>query len=199
VALVSRLHAPTRTPAMSPPTRSLEKRAASLPVTLPPDRIVRSTAHPSAGASGAHGLGIGVIADVSAEVGLGAGAGATGCAGAGFFYGPGIGTHAGAYVANGAFVGAGSHGLRSPRTRDPVGALGAFVGGGIGAFVTNASSVRQLRGVAQTFSLNIGVGPVKLSAQLAESHGTVVGSLSIGPGIGLDASVYSTRTLTLPK
>jgi hypothetical protein len=67
---------------------------------------------------------------------------------------------------------------------------------GIGAFVTNAASAKQLSGVAQTYSVNLGVGPLKLSVQVGASDGTYLGAVSVGPGIGLDASRYPTQSTT---
>jgi hypothetical protein len=74
--------------------------------------------------------------------------------------------------------------------------MGAFAGGGVGAFVTNAASAKQLGGIAQTYSLNVGVGPLKLSVGFGASAGTYLGSVSVGPGIGLDTSRYPTQTVT---
>jgi hypothetical protein len=182
--------AAAQTPPSTPPSDPA-------PAPLTGDRIERST-QPNA-APVKHGFGIGLIGSATAEGGLGAGAGATAAAGAGLFYDGGRSVHPGAYAGAGAFAGGGEQAAKAPHTADAVGVLGVFAGIGVGIFVTNAASAEQLGGPAQTYSCNVGIGPVKLSVQLGISDSTYAGAVSVGPGIGLDVSRYPTQTVTTPR
>jgi hypothetical protein len=139
------------------------------------------------------------MAGASAEAGSMAGLGATASVVAGLFYDGARSIRPGAFASAGAFAGGGSHVAKSSNSADPVGVIGAFAGAGIGAFVTNAASAKQLDGIAQTYSVNLGVGPLKLSVQMGAADGTYVGAVSVGPGIGLDAGRYPTNTVAGPR
>ncbi len=141
----------------------------------------------------AHGFGVGFLGGASIEAGLGGGLGATAAAGAGMFYDRLRGVHPGTFAAAGAFAGAGHAAHKTAAGGHAVAAFGAFAGAGFGAFITNAASANALAGVAQTYSLNLGIGPLKGSLQVAVAGDTYVGAVTVGPGIGLDASRYPTR------
>lgn len=74
------------------------------------------------------------------------------------------------------------------------GVLGAFAGGGAGAFATNATCPADLEGPGETLTMNVGVGLVKFSLQLGFSGSTWIGSLTVGPGAGISVSDYPTYT-----
>jgi hypothetical protein len=178
-----------------PPPASTLRIAAQRPA-LAPDRVDRTVAGDRSDPGALHAFGAGVLAGASAEAGLLGGLGATASAGVGIFYDGKRSIHAGSFAGAGAFAGAGESDVKTSPSADPVNVVGAFAGMGIGAFVTNAASAKQLSGVAQTYSVNLGVGPLKLSVQVGSSDGTYVGAVSVGPGIGLDASRYPTQSTT---
>ena len=159
--------------AAAAPTITIEKPAAG-------DRVERTS-------SPHRGFGVGLIAAVSAEAGVAVGAGASASAGTGLFYAGGHDVRPGSFAGAGAFAGPGNH------------VLGAFAGVGVGAFVSNADSAKQLAGIAQTYSLNVGVGPVKVSLQVGQADGTYIGSMVIGPGVGLDVSAYPTCSVATSR
>ncbi len=169
---------------MAPPSSSPvdtvfpAKAARAAPPALPPDRIEH------------HGFGAGILVGGSAEAGLLGGCGVTASAGVGAFRDATGAVHGGSFAGGGAFGDVAGHTARTAHSTEPTGAIGAFAGAGIGAFVTNAASANDLRGVAQQYSVNVGVGPLKVSLQAGMSDGTFVGSVSVGPGIGLDVSRY---------
>jgi hypothetical protein len=81
--------------------------------------------------------------------------------------------------------------------------VGAFGGGGLDVFITNASSVKDLSGSFKTYSLNAGWGVRLLSLQLSVgSNGTWMlsygGPLGLpvptGGGYGASFSEYNTNT-----
>lgn len=181
------------------------------PVTAPPtgsrpihfaarDRIASSGATASTPVRHAsHGVGIGFIVGGALEGGVPAGgAGANVSAGAGLFYDGTRAVRPGAFAETGGFAELGARAAKFPRASAPAHALGAFAGVGYGIFVTNASSAAQLAGVGQSYSLDIGLGP-KFSAQVGIAGDTFAASVTIGPGLGLDASTYPTQTLSTPK
>lgn len=146
-----------------------------------------------------HGFGVGLTAGAAAEAGVGAGFGGTASVGAGLFFDGGRGLHPGAFAAAGAFAGVGNQGLTTTHSGDPVGVAGAFAGAGVGMFVTNAASAEQLGGIAQTYSLNLGVGPLKMSVQVGSADGTYLGAVTVGPGIGADVSRYPSSSIASPR
>jgi hypothetical protein len=125
----------------------------------------------------------GLIGGAAVEGGIVAGAGANGSLGAGVFGGGPAGVSTSAFASGGGFAGASGGGI-----------LGAFAGLGGGFFLSNATNAAQLSGLARTYSLNIGVGPFKFSGQFSVSGNTWMGSATFGPGAGIDASIYSTKT-----
>jgi len=140
--------------------------------------------------------GVGVIGSVSTEAGLVlAGAGGTAAIAGGIFSGGEQGITAGKFTTLGGFAGGPEYGPCHPGSKGGY-IAGAFTGIGAGAFLTNATNANQLRGISDTYSFNIGVGPIKASAQLGISNGIWIGSITIGPGIGISLSNYQTYTQT---
>jgi RHS repeat-associated protein len=74
--------------------------------------------------------------------------------------------------------------------------LGASAGVGHGIFVTNANCPSDMRGVSDSVSANIGIGPLKASVQFGIGNGTWTFSATFGPGVGLSLSEYSSATST---
>lgn len=141
--------------------------------------------------------GIGVLGSGSAEAGLVAiGAGATGSVGGGVFWGGPEGANLGGFASAGAFAGGPGYGLSYPVGNSGNVVGGAFAGLGGGVFLTNATRANQLSGPFDTYSFNIGVGPIKFSVQLGVSNGTWMGSTTLGTGIGISGSGYPTNTWT---
>lgn len=142
--------------------------------------------------------GFGIAGGGSAEAGaIGVGAGATASGGAGVFWGGPQGVNAGAYGSAGAFAGGPGYGAQYPcypQGNNANIAAGAFAGVGAGGFLTNASSAGDLRGPFDTYTVNIGVGPIQGSLQIGYSGGTWIGSVTVGPGIGISGSTYPTNT-----
>ncbi|GAC1453236.1 MAG: hypothetical protein NVS2B8_13670 [Vulcanimicrobiaceae bacterium] len=159
------------------------------------DVIVRSMPRSSGPSGAGHGFGFGITAGGSAEIGLVAGAGATASGGVGAFFDPRGAARVGAFGTGGAFAGIGSRVATAP-SGGAAGAVGAFLGLGIGAFATNARSAAELAGVEPTYSVNVGEG-IKFSAQFGVSrNGTFAGSVTFGPGAGIDVSRYPTKTVS---
>lgn len=171
------------TPPVAPASVASPAPGAASTPPVPPDRVEQ------------RGFGAGLLIGGSAEAGLLGGGGATASAGIGAFRADGGAIRAGAFAGGGAFSDIAGRGMRTAPSAEPVGVVGAFAGVGIGAFVTNAASANDLRGIAQQYSVNVGVGPLKLSLQAGASHGTFVGSISVGPGIGLDVSRYPAESV----
>jgi RHS repeat-associated protein len=141
--------------------------------------------------------GVGVVGGGSAEGGIVAGVGATASGGGGLFGGGPQGLNIGGYGTGGAFAGGPGYGLQYPTY--PEGnnanfAAGAFAGLGAGLFLTNACSASGLRGPFDTYTANIGTGPIQVSVQIGVSGGTWIGSVTFGPGIGVSVSSYPTNT-----
>lgn len=142
--------------------------------------------------------GIGIAGGGSIEGGVVVvGAGATVAGGAGMFWGGSQGFNLGAFGSAGAFAGGPGYGLQYPaypQGKNANDAGGAFAGAGAGAFLTNACSAGELRGPFDTYTFNVGVGPIQASIQIGVSGGTWIGSLTFGPGIGISGSTYPTNT-----
>jgi hypothetical protein len=141
--------------------------------------------------------GFGVGGAGSGEIGVGYGAGATAGVGAGIFGGGSNGINGGAFSTGGAFIGGPDHSLGAPQCQNNLtGVLGGFAGIGVGGYITNATSTNQLSGYFNSYSFNLGIGPIKFSAQLGTGGGKWIGSITVGPGIGLSGSAYPTNTIT---
>jgi RHS repeat-associated protein len=138
--------------------------------------------------------GFGVTGSASVEGGFPyiASGGGTVSAGAGFLYNDTIGgSSAGGYFSHGEmgqFLGRTS--TDPCESQSPEGALGAYAGAGLGAFITNADTWNDLFGPFQTWSINTPIG----SAQFSYSNGTWIGSVTVGPGYIGGVSAYPTVT-----
>ena len=145
--------------------------------------------------------GAGVTAGGSAEAGIPGvvGAGGTGSVGYGGFYDPDTGTGSDGVFASGGAFAAGPCGSASfPNVPGRKGAAGGFAGVGGGIFLTNAPNVGALGGPFDTYTVNVGVGPLQFSVQFGYSDGIGILSVTAGPGAGLSASEYPTTTVTAP-
>lgn len=131
--------------------------------------------------------GLGITLSVPAEIGMRIGLGGTGSLGGGVFWGGQRGTNLGGYAAGGGFAG-------DPSEDRQRGIVGGFVGAGLGAFYTTATCAAQLEGPFKTYSVNIGIGPIKVSFQYSVSGHIKLYSVTYGPGIGLSGSGYTTYT-----
>jgi RHS repeat-associated protein len=135
--------------------------------------------------------GIGLIGTASAEGGLGVlGGAASAGAGGGVFWGGSPGINVGGFVSAGGFVGGPGLGPSYPAGNCRNLAAGAYAGISGGVFFTNANSANDLRGPFYGLNLDLGI----LSIQLAWSGGTVIGSVTAGPGEIGGASGYQTNT-----
>ncbi|MDR3415975.1 MAG: RHS repeat-associated core domain-containing protein [Nevskia sp.] len=137
------------------------------------------------------------------------GAGGTASGGGGVFYGD-QGISAGAFGTVGAFAGGPNWGGSYPRCPDKNNwAVGAYAGGGVNVFATNADNVKDLSGPFKTFSFNAAWGLRVLSFQYSWgtndtgqpiwvfSYGGPLGvPLPTGGGFGLSVSKYNTNTWT---
>ena len=147
--------------------------------------------------------GFGLLVAGSGETGTGGlGAGATGAVGGGIFGGGAGGVTAGGFASGGAFAGLANGSLGIPAA--PVGtmtsAAGAYGGGGVGAFATNATDVGQLAGTFNTFTINTPIA----SIQVGVSNGTWIGSFTCGfPPCGIggvgSVSTFPTTTAVTPS
>jgi RHS repeat-associated protein len=141
--------------------------------------------------------GVGIIGSGSMEIGaVGIGAGVTGSIGGGVFGGGDGGMNLGGFGSLGGFAGGPGYGPSYPGDNNNNVVGGAFGGFGGGAFATNAKCAGDLKGPFDTYSFNIGVGPIKISAQFGISGGTWIGSVTVGPGFGITGSGYPTNTWT---
>ncbi len=128
------------------------------------------------------GFGLGVSYGGSADLGNGVlGVTSTASAGAGVFYDSNTGTSVGGFAGGGAAANAAFNSTGVPSQKGQSFSFGTFAGGGPSVFLTNAHSVQQLRGPFTTWTLNVGAGAAKFSAQL--SYGGGVWQASIGPPI----------------
>ncbi len=152
--------------------------------------------------------GVGAVIGGSGEIGLGGGGeGGTASAGGGVFF-SGLNPSLGAFATAGAFARTGSFSAAFPNCPGKGGrAVGAFLGGGLNAFVTTANSVADLAGPFRTYSLNVGLGVRLFSLQYsvgknAEGQTIRLVSFSIpwipysGAGYGASVSAYNTNTVT---
>jgi len=104
----------------------------------------------------------------------------------------------GAFGSAGGYAGGPGYGAQYPGSSgSSVNAtFGAFAGGGIGWFFTNANSASQLWGPFETSTINVGEGSIQVSIQIGFSGGTWIVSVTLGPGIGASVSSYPTNTWT---
>jgi RHS repeat-associated protein len=154
--------------------------------------------------------GGGVIANVSAEAGLGLiGAAGTVNAGFGGFSGEDCGCpkdpNVGGFASAGGFVGGPNYGPTYPNSPNTSGKLfdiplGLYGGGGAGFFLTNAKCVKQLKGPFNNFNVDFSLGllPWTFSVGLAldPDSGTWSFSLTSGPGWGYGVVSLPTNTWT---
>jgi hypothetical protein len=82
---------------------------------------------------------------------------------------------------------------------EPGAVIGAFAGFGVGMYITNATSARDLEGQSRTRFLDLGAGSAKFSVQYAESSGKWIGSLTWGPAKGVAAGWVPTTTVVDPE
>jgi RHS repeat-associated protein len=178
--------------------------AGSFSCTWSPGGSVTVTATPCSVGWGSGGIGVALGGNIDLGGGpIPLGANGTVGAGAGVFHnkagGVVKGLSAGAYSSGGTGAYAGSKATGTPK-QDPKNlySLGAYVGGGPSAFVTNAASVQQLKGPFTTASVNVGVANANLGVQF--SFGGGIWQFSITPpiisaGYGLAMSVVTTNTV----
>ncbi len=148
--------------------------------------------------------GAGIVLGGSAANGAGPlqGGVATGSVGGGLFFDPKTGASVGGFATGGATAYASSAITRghpfdvgAPRQNGKPATLGAVVGGGAGAFLTNAGSVSQLNDNFNLFSVDAGAA-FKISVQIAYARGIWYVSATIGPGSGFAASTLTTNTVS---
>ncbi len=147
--------------------------------------------------------GVGVTGGGTVGVGVGPAGVATGGGGVGVFYNPGHGVSSGAFGQGGATLAIPGDD-NSSTTYPPgpgnklLGGVGAAVGVGGGAFLTNAKTVCVLKGPFNTVLVDFGVGPVSVEVQLSWGNGTFILSGTGGPGIGALAAKLNTNTSVHP-
>jgi RHS repeat-associated protein len=138
------------------------------------------------------------------------GAGGTASAGGGVFFN-GLSPSLGGFASGGAFAGGPGWGVSAPSCPDKTNwALGAYAGGGVGVFFTNANNVGDLAGPFKTYSFNAGWGLFNVNLQLSVgsnaagqpiwyfNYGGPLGFPS-GGGFGISLSGYNTNTVTTMK
>lgn len=150
-------------------------------------------------------VGVGFIAGVSAEGGVPYySAGAQDASGAGVFLNvspdsANFGSSSAAlFTATGGAVtygnmGANTTSLPSTPAGRTNGALGAFAGAGAGVFITNANNPQEFSGISRAWTLNTPIVSIQFSLG---ANGVWALSGTLGPGIGVDFSSYSTMTVT---
>ena len=149
--------------------------------------------------------GIGIIGSESTEAGLVIiGAGQTGSIGGGIFWeGLFRKINSGGFTSWGGLVGGPGYGYCTGDDKKGNFIAGAFGGGGVGIFITNAKRASDLSGPAKTFSFNVGWGARVLSIQLTVGEGgtwilSYGGPLPFVPvtggGYGISVSYYNTST-----
>jgi hypothetical protein len=133
------------------------------------------------------GLNFGFISSASGEWGIGViGVGVTDSAGRGYFSGSGQG----AFSSTGAFAGGPGYGPSYPSGNSGNFSYGAYLGAGSGFYTTNASSVSQLSGPFDTWSVNFPL----VAFQYGTSNGVGIFSITGGPGAVFNVSHYKTTT-----
>jgi hypothetical protein len=135
------------------------------------------------------------------------GAGGTKSIGGGLFF-DGLNPSLGGFDTTGGFAGGPGWGVSSPSCPDKKNwAVGAYGGGGLGVFVTNANNVLDLSGPFKTYSFNAGWGLANLNLQFSigsNSAGRTIWEFTYGgplgfpsgAGYGISASAINTNTKT---
>jgi hypothetical protein len=154
---------------------------------------------------------MGVSLGATGEAGLiGVGAGATGSVGGGVFLN-GSSPSIGGFASGGAFAGGPGWGASAPHLPSAnKWALGAFAGGGLGIWASNAKNVGQLAGPFKTYSVNAGWFLRAATLQFSigkDPCGKTIWLLNYGgpvrfpSGVGWGASIsgYNTNTKTKGK
>lgn len=156
-------------------------------------------------------IGFGIVASESVEGGAGkVGIGQTGSAGVGFFadgVGPSSHQEVGAFASWGGTNSLDSYSPQHayPNRCDDAAVVGAYAGGGVGWFVTNANHASDLNGPFHTASLNFGWAARVFSLQLSWGTNAAGDSIwsfgyggpgTLGVGYGFSASHYDTNTVT---
>jgi RHS repeat-associated protein len=150
-----------------------------------------STPRPTSPASFTAGGGLGG----NVEVGIGvAGAGANGSINQAISVNSNGQVSAGVVGNNGAVAYVGNSSIGDPNQSGTPLIVGAYGGGGINGFISNAS-IPDLSGPFQTTSVNIGIGEVSGSVQIStDTAGHWVLSGTVGPGGGFSAWNMTTTT-----
>lgn len=152
--------------------------------------------------------GGGVSVSESTEAGLGVvGAGQTGTAGTGVFMDGLSFSEVGSFLSWGGFAGLIDKAIKFPdclgnplkfAENDISSVDGAYAGGGVNGFFTNAENREDLGGPSKTLSLNAAWGLRAFSAQFSINGDGIwmlsVGLPNMGGGYGLDLSLYDTYT-----
>jgi RHS repeat-associated protein len=144
--------------------------------------------------------GGGISGNLAAELGLArvAGASIQTSGGAGAFYSENKGFSLGAFRSGANVLVLGDRSYAQPQQRTTPQVMGGSISAGGALFVTNAQSAQQLSGPFTTYSLNVGFGPAKVSAQLSVGGG--IWQLTLGPpgaGATLGASTSKVTTTTV--
>ncbi len=114
----------------------------------------------------------------------------------------------GGFLSFGGFAGGPGWGYSYPTCpNDNNWAFGAYAGGGVNIFVTNANNILDLSGPFRTYSLNVGWGLRALSLQLSIGENAAGETIRVfgyggplgyptGVGYGFSMSAYNTNTVT---
>ncbi len=144
-------------------------------------------------------IGFGLIANGTAEAGLGKiGAGVTGSGGVGFFSGGDCPSSLGGFASGGGrvLIGANAPPIGAPTNgydNEDAGIFGAYTGVGAGLFFTNADDPCDLAGKGDTYNINTPF----LGVSYSYSTGVGVLSITLGPGGAISLSTYPTYTVPI--
>jgi hypothetical protein len=128
--------------------------------------------------------GVGITFSAAAEAGAGpVGLGVNAAVGLGFFNGYPAGPSLGGFSSIAGFPAA---------TQDRQFVAGAYVGAGVGPFLTNANSAEDLKGVVPQWNLNLSIGSFTWSR---DQNGTWLLAATFGLGAGTSFSRYPSRTV----
>ena len=92
-------------------------------------------------------------------------------------------------------MGTGTMGPAYPRGPARHAVIGSYAGLGATGWITNAKSVQDLAGRFHNININVAVGPIRGSLQIAWRNGTFI--IAVSPpmaGLGLGASISSYDT-----
>jgi hypothetical protein len=134
----------------------------------------------------------------TAEAGLGiTGAAGTVSGGGTTCFDPVEGLSAGVIAQAGYFVNGIAGAQYGPQATGGNFSVGAFIGAGLGPFLSNAKTPADLEGPFDTVSLDLSIDivPVKISVQVGVSGDIWMAGVTFGPGEGLAASRLVTTTL----